>query len=184
MESLFGKVGSQDVSDMKTAVEEALTAHDYLDASRVAACGGSHGGFLSLHLVGQHSDTFKAAAVRNPVTNIATMYGATDIPDWCYTETGSEASFAQPTAAQYAKALEMSPMAHVSKIMAPVLLLVGGDDRRVPPFQSKEFYYALKERGAEVEMLWYDKHTHGLAETPKGEGDGLVNICYFFKKFL
>ena len=36
---------------------------------------------------------------------------------------------------------------HVSKITAPVLLLVGGDDRRVPPFQSKEFYYALKVRG-------------------------------------
>ena len=53
-------------------------------------------------------------------------------------------AYAQPTAEQYAKALSMSPMAHVSKITAPVLLLVGGDDRRVPPFQSKEFYYALK----------------------------------------
>ena len=85
---------------------------------------------------------------------------------------------------QYAQALDMSPMAHVSKITAPVLLLVGGDDRRVPPFQSKEFYYALKERNASVEMLWYDKHTHGLAETPKGEGDGLINIFYFFDRHL
>jgi hypothetical protein len=41
-----------------------------------------------------------------------------------------------------------------------------------------------QERGAAVEMLWYDGHTHGLAETPKGEGDGLVNICYFFEKHL
>jgi acylaminoacyl-peptidase len=184
VESLFGKVGSQDVADMKTAVEEALKANEHLDPSRVGACGGSHGGFLSLHLVGQHGDVFKAAAVRNPVTNIATMYGATDIPDWCYTESGSAPTYAQPDAGQYSKALEMSPMAHVSKITSPVMLLVGGDDRRVPPFQSKEFYYALKERGAQVEMLWYDKHTHGLAETPKGEGDGLVNICYFFQKHL
>jgi acylaminoacyl-peptidase len=93
-------------------------------------------------------------------------------------------AYAQPQPEQYAKAVSMSPMAHVSKITAPILLLVGGDDRRVPPFQSKEFYYALKERGANVEMLWYDKHTHGLTETPKGEGDGLVNICYFFDKHL
>ena len=111
-------------------------------------------------------------------------YGATDIPDWCYTESGSQVAYAQPLPEQYAKAMSMSPMAHVSKITAPILLLVGGDDRRVPPFQSKEFYYALKERGANVEMLWYDKHTHGLTETPKGEGDGLVNICYFFDKHL
>ena len=161
-----------------------LKAGKHLDAGRVGACGGSHGGFLSLHLVGQHSSVYKAAAVRNPVTNIATMYGATDIPDWCYTETGSPEAYSQPTAEQYSRALAMSPMAHVSKITAPVLLLVGGDDRRVPPFQSKEFYYALRERGAAAEMLWYDKHTHGLAETPKGEGDGLVNICYFFDKYL
>jgi len=184
VDSLFGKVGRQDVDDVMDALAQALKTGKHLDASRVGACGGSHGGFLSLHLAGQFPDIIKAAAVRNAVTNIATMYGATDIPDWCYTETGSAALYEQPEPAQYAKALQMSPMAHVSKIRAPILLLVGGADRRVPPFQSKEFYYALKERDAKVEMLWYDKHTHGLAETPKGEGDGLMNICYFFEKNL
>lgn len=184
VESLHGKVGRQDVDDVKDAIDEVLKTRTYLDGGRVGVCGGSHGGFLSLHLVGQYPELFKSTAVRNPVTNIATMYGATDIPDWCYTETGSPFAYAQPTPAQYAQALSMSPMAHVSKITAPVMLLVGGDDRRVPPFQSKEFYYALKERDAEVEMLWYDKHTHGLQETPKGEGDGLVNICYFFQRTL
>ena len=185
LESLFGNVGRKDVDDVKAAVAHVLATRAHLDAARVGACGGSHGGFLSLHLVGQYPELFRAAAVRNPVTNIATMYGATDIPDWCYTETGSTLAYAQPTAEQYARALRMSPMAYVSQIVAPVLLLVGGDDRRVPPFQSKEFFYALRERvGDQVEMLWYDKHTHGLQETPKGEGDGLTNICYFFKRHL
>jgi acylaminoacyl-peptidase len=53
---------------------QVLKTSPHLDPARVAACGGSHGGFLSLHLVGQYGDLFKAAAVRNPVTNIATMY--------------------------------------------------------------------------------------------------------------
>ena len=57
-----------------------LKTCSHLDASRVAACGGSHGGFLSLHLVGQFGDVFKAAAVRNPVTNIATMYALIPTP--------------------------------------------------------------------------------------------------------
>ena len=30
----------------------------------------------------QAPDMYRAAAVRNPVTNIATMLGSTDIPDW------------------------------------------------------------------------------------------------------
>jgi dipeptidyl aminopeptidase/acylaminoacyl peptidase len=95
VESLHGKVGRQDVDDVKDAIDEVLKTRTYLDGGRVGVCGGSHGGFLSLHLVGQYPELFKSTAVRNPVTNIATMYGATDIPDWCYTETGSPFAYAQ-----------------------------------------------------------------------------------------
>ena len=31
-------------------------------------------------------------------------------------------------------------------------VLAGVSDAQVPPFQSKEYYFALKERGADVEM--------------------------------
>ncbi len=34
---------------------------------------------------------------------------------------------------------------------------------------------------AQVELLSYKDHTHGLTETPKGEGDGIVNIAYFLR---
>ena len=54
VESLTGKVGRQDVDDMhQAAVETLKRKKDFLDADKVTACGGSHGGFLSLHLIGQ-----------------------------------------------------------------------------------------------------------------------------------
>lgn len=57
-----------------------------VDLSRVAVCGGSHGGFLTGHLLGQKPDLFRCGIMRNPVCNISLMVNITDIPDWCYVE--------------------------------------------------------------------------------------------------
>ena len=48
--------------------------------------GGSHGGLLTGHLVGQHLDRFKSGVLLNPVLDVSTMIHVSDIPDWCYVE--------------------------------------------------------------------------------------------------
>lgn len=58
----------------------------------MAVSGGSHGGFLTGHMIGQYPDTFKCAIVRNPVFDLAHMIYVTDIPDWVFVESfGPEA---------------------------------------------------------------------------------------------
>lgn len=57
-----------------------------MDPDRVAVIGGSHGGFLTAHLLGQHPDRFKAGVLRNPVLDLALMPQISDIPDWVYVE--------------------------------------------------------------------------------------------------
>lgn len=77
--SLAGKVGTNDVEDLYLATRAALELKDpttqqpLADAARVGIVGGSHGGFLGAHAIGAHPELFKAAALRNPVTNIASM---------------------------------------------------------------------------------------------------------------
>jgi acylaminoacyl-peptidase len=86
LEALPGNIGNLDVRDLLHAVE-TVTGSGWADKDRVGICGGSHGGFLASHCIGQFPEIFKVAAMRNPVTNIATMTTATDIADWCYVET-------------------------------------------------------------------------------------------------
>lgn len=61
-----------DVQDCHAALQTAITA-GLVDKHRVVVMGGSHGGFLTGHLVGQYPDTFRAAVMRNPVLNLPLM---------------------------------------------------------------------------------------------------------------
>ncbi|XP_030280289.1 acylamino-acid-releasing enzyme [Sparus aurata] len=162
--SLIGRIGSQDVKDVQRAVLTALRTDITLDPKRLAVIGGSHGGFLSCHLVGQYPDFYRACAARNPVINAATLLGTSDIVDWRYSSVGLQYSYDQiPTAEALAAMLEKSPITHAAQIKAPVLLMLGGRDRRVSPHQGLELYKALKSRASPVRLLWFPEDGHSLS---------------------
>ena len=60
LQTLPGRIGRQDVCDCLAALDAAI-AHGMADASRVAVVGGSHGGFLGAHLIGQAPTRFVSA---------------------------------------------------------------------------------------------------------------------------
>ncbi|CAJ1055463.1 S9 family peptidase [Xyrichtys novacula] len=162
--SLIGQIGSQDVKDVQTAVLAALRSDMTLDPKRLAVIGGSHGGFLSCHLVGQYPDFYKACVARNPVINAATLLGTSDIVDWRYSSVGFHYSYDQiPTAEALASMLEKSPITHAAQVKAPVLLMLGGKDRRVSPHQGLELYKVLKSRESPVRLLWFPEDGHSLS---------------------
>ena len=194
--SLAGGVGSQDVGDVYAATTAALAASAAgqtpvsFDAARVVISGGSHGGFLSMHAIGQHPEMYKAAAVRNPVTNIAAMVTTTDIPDWCYTEALGCGAFEPvadgraplPTGAQLAAMFDMSPAAHAAAVRAPTLFVLGQKDRRVPFSQGLELYYALKARGVPTRVLAYPDDVHAI-DKPASEAEAWVSIVAWLLQY-
>lgn len=99
IESLLGNVGRNDVDDVIFCLDNALnlTVNDVLtekerednqigtnfnvfDPFKVGIVGGSHGGFLAAHVCGQFPERFKVCCLRNPVINIPSMVGVSDIP--------------------------------------------------------------------------------------------------------
>ncbi|KAK7857798.1 acylamino-acid-releasing enzyme, partial [Quercus suber] len=126
---------SKDVNDVLTAIDHIIEK-GLASPSKITVLGGSHGGFLTTHLIGQAPDRFVAAAVRNPACNLALMVGTTDIPDWCYVEAcGSKGKdiFSEAPSADYLTLFHSkSPISHLSKVKTPILFLLGAQDLRVP----------------------------------------------------
>ncbi|XP_029291601.1 LOW QUALITY PROTEIN: acylamino-acid-releasing enzyme [Cottoperca gobio] len=182
--SLIGQIGGQDVKDVQTAVLTALQRDVTLDPKRLAVIGGSHGGFLSCHLVGQYPEFYRACAARNPVINAATLLGTTDIVDWRYTSVGLQYSYDQiPTAEALAAMLEKSPITHAAQIKAPVLLMLGGRDRRVSPHQGLELYKALKSRASPVRLLWFPEDGHSLSRVDTQADCFLNTVLWLHQHF-
>lgn len=182
---MIGNCGQLDVKDCQAAAEYLVKNANRiqkgleLDPDRVYVDGGSHGGFLSLHLVGQYPSFYRASIARNPVTAVQLMEGTNDIPDWFYAEFGHAFDYSNPphcpTPEQFKNLSSASPFAYLDQIQVPVLLLVGLSDQRVAPSQSKAVYHALRSRirkeevrststkgNLDVRMLTFKDEEHGL----------------------
>jgi len=136
------------------------------DPARVGVYGGSHGGLLGAHLTGQHPGRYRAAVLRNPEIDISAMAAVTDIPDWCFVEAGLpyDAVRAQPLSIEHYTAMhKASPIAHVAHVRAPTLVMIGGQDQRVPPSQGLIWHHALAARGVATKVMWFPDEGHGLA---------------------
>ena len=126
---------------------------------------------LYISVIAQYPAFFSAAVLRNPVIAAGEMFSVTDIPDWdCAEIIGKDRSATTVLTPELFQNLQRaSPISHVDKVQAHVLLLIGEDDRRVPPSQGRSYYHALKGRGKNVEMLCFPGKGHALdqVETAK-----------------
>ncbi|KAM3708097.1 hypothetical protein ACJW31_02G073000 [Castanea mollissima] len=185
LQSLPGKVGQQDVNDVLTAIDHVIDK-GLASPSKITVLGGSHGGFLTTHLIGQAPDKFVAAAVRNPVCNLALMVGTTDIPDWCYVEAcGSKGKdiFSEAPSADYLTLLHSkSPISHLSKVKTPTLFLLGAQDLRVPVSNGLQYARALREKGGEVKVIVFPNDVHEIGR-PQSDFESFLNIGVWFRKY-
>ena len=78
------------------SLTEGLSRFRHLDPRRVFLFGGSHGGFLVLHLSARYPNDFRGVVARNPSTDIATKTAVGDIPDWNFVEMGRKFQYNMP----------------------------------------------------------------------------------------
>nr|CCA27333.1 acylaminoacidreleasing enzyme putative [Albugo laibachii Nc14] len=208
LESLIGKAGTQDVFDCHYGLLYALDqmtkgGENYdkiaIDQSRMHCSGGSHGGFISTHLIGQFPGFYRSCVVRNPVTNLSSVFFTSDIPEWGLAVSGvrqfesilttqrlKQTGFASLTRTERWAILkrlwDISSMSlDLDRIKTPTLFGLGGKDRRVPPTQGLQLSDSLRALGVEIKVLWYPDVCHSL-DSIEAYGDFSVQWALWLLK--
>ena len=77
---------------------------------------------------------------------------------------------------------EKSPIKYVEFVKAPVYLMIGKEDLRVPPTQGLEYFRNMKTLGKQVDMNMYEDN-HPLGKV-NNHSNVFINTSLFFKAIL
>ena len=148
-------------------------------ADRIGVIGGSYGGFMTLAAITFCAERKWAAAVDIVgIASFKTFFART-------------AAWRRPLrAAEYgdpekdADFLEsISPINFIDRIEAPLMVIHGANDPRVPVQEAEQIVSTLRARGREVEYLRYEDEGHGLAKA-KNRADAWPKVVRFFQKHM
>jgi dipeptidyl aminopeptidase/acylaminoacyl peptidase len=141
--------------DLMAGLDFALETHDFLDESKVAAAGGSYGGFMVNWICG-HTDRFKALISHAGVFDLVSMYGSTEelwFPDWEY---------GGPPWKESRHYLDRSPSLFADHFKTPTLVIHGALDFRVPDAQGLGMFTSLRRVGVPSRYVWFPDEGHWI----------------------
>ena len=110
------------------------------------------------------------------------MATVSDIGDWTFNESGLNFKYKSPNPQEMQLMYEKSPISHIENVKAPVYLMIGKDDLRVPPSQGIEYYHNLKALGKNVDMNMYEDN-HPLGKV-NNHSNVFINSVLFYKSIL
>ena len=125
----------------------------------VGILGGSYGGFATLYLITHYPDLWKAAVSVVGISNLETFLKNTGpwrkrLREREYGSLEEDIEFLR----------KISPIYYIDNIKAPLLLIHGRNDSRVPVEESIQIYNRLKELGREVDIHIFEDEGHGITK--------------------
>jgi len=136
-----------------------LEDHPAVDPDRIVAKGGSYGGFMVLAALAEFPDRWAAGVDSVGIANFVTFLENTG----AWRRELREAEYG--SLAEDRELLEsISPINNADRIEAPLFVLHGANDPRVPVGEAEQIAREVRERGVPVEKLIFDDEGHGISK--------------------
>jgi len=173
----YQDLGGGDLKDEMYGVDWLIET-GYVDPKKIGVFGGSYGGFMTLMLAAKEPTKFMAAV---------DLFGPLD---WY-----SMLQHSDPLLNQYIRSLlgdpekdrkvyeETSPIKYIQNIRAPLLVLQGDNDPRVPKEETQQVVDILKKRGNVINVVYYPDEGHGFDKL-EHQIDAARRIVSWFDTYL
>lgn len=164
-----------------------LTQKPWVNKSKIAAHGGSFGGFETNYILTK-TGVFTAAMELAGMTNLVALYGSIFTPPGYSQTFGCDIGMLRMWGTLWDKQenyLNNSAILHVDKITTPLLIMHNPKDGSVPYAQGLSFFIALRRLQKKAWMLEYENENHSISSRNiKARMDYQIRVKQFFDHYL
>jgi dipeptidyl aminopeptidase/acylaminoacyl peptidase len=150
-DSITGDLGTKPMTDIMKSTDW-FARQPWIDKNRIAAAGGSYGGYMMAWLNG-HTDRFKAMVCHAGVYNWHSMTASDFVK-------GRERALGAPPWSNLDRIDKQSAQRYAANFKTPTLVVHGEKDFRVPVTQGLEYYNTLRQKGVPTRLLYFPDENH------------------------
>ena len=163
--------GGKAYVDVMNGVDFTLKKYPFVDGARMAAAGGSYGGYMA-DWIATHSGRFKAIVSHASVYDKTAMWATEEL--WFEEHDMQGTPWTNPES--YKKWSPSTYAGELGKFKTPTLIVAGERDYRVPYTQSLEFFSALQRQGVPSKLVVFPDEGHWVLKPQ--------NSQFWYKTFL
>lgn len=163
--------GGKAYVDVLDGVDYTLKKYPFCDGNRMAAVGGSYGGYMA-NWIATHTGRFKAIISHAGIYDKNAMYATEEL--WFEEHDMQGLPWTNPES--YRKWAPLTYAADLAKYKTPTLVIAGERDYRVPYTQSLEFFNTLQREGVPSKLVVYPDEGHWILRPQ--------NAAFWYKTFL
>jgi dipeptidyl aminopeptidase/acylaminoacyl peptidase len=150
--------GGAPLEDLRLGLAAAGREHPGIDVANACALGGSYGGYMVNWIAGNWPDGFRCLVSHSGIFDQRAM--AYETEELWFTEWEFGGPYFEPAArAQYER---HNPVHHVANFRAPMLILHGERDYRIPYSQSLGLFNVLQRRNIPSRLVVFPDENHWI----------------------